>query len=200
MSFLVYLFHKENCNSDVIAVARSALSAILTLKKKKTFAECQKVSKMLKGILKPWPTFPKYTVIYDSDIILTYMGKLPNNSSLLLEDLTKKLCTLLLLLSGQRCQTIASLDLTFNDHSSEKFEFAVNKVMKTKKPGKHQQPIEYSSHQGNEKYVVNCLGEYIRRTELIRENIGQATQLILLYAYPHKPIMSLLLLDILNCS
>ena len=110
MSFLDYLFHKENCNSDVIAVARSALSAILTLKKKKTFAECQKVSKMLKGILKPWPTFPKYTVIYDSDIILTYMGKLPNNSSLLLEDLTKKLCTLCLL-SSQRCQTIASLDL-----------------------------------------------------------------------------------------
>ena len=125
MPFLVYLLHKENCNSDVIALTRSALSAILTLKKKKTFAECQKVSKLLKGILKSWPTVPKYTVIYDSDIILNYMGKLPNNSSLLLEDLTRKLCTLLLL-SGQRCQTIASLDLTFNDHSSEKFEFTIN--------------------------------------------------------------------------
>ena len=39
--------------------------------------------------------------------------------------------------------------------------------------------------------VVNCLGEYIRRTELIRENIeDKPTQLILSYAYPHKPVTS----------
>ena len=192
MSFLAYLFHKENCNYGVIAVARSALSAILPLKEGKTFGECQKVSKMLKGIFKLRPTIPKYTVIYDPDIVLTYMDTLPNNSSLLLEDLTKRLCTLLCLLSGQRCQTIASLDLNFSDHTSKKFTFAINKVMETTKPGKHQQPIEYYSYQENEKLcVVNCLGGYIRRTELIRENIeDQPTQLILSYAYPHKPVTS----------
>ena len=89
---------------------------------------------MLKGIFKLRPTFPKYTVIYGPDIILMYMDTLPNNSSLLLEDLTKKLCTLLCLLNSQRCQTIASLDLNFSDHSSKKFTFAINKVMKTTKP------------------------------------------------------------------
>ena len=65
---------------------------------------------MLKVIFNPRATFPKYTIIYDPDIIFTYMDMLPNNSSLLLEDLAKKLCTLGLL-SSQRCQTIASLDL-----------------------------------------------------------------------------------------
>ena len=118
------------------------LSAILPLKEGKTFGECQKVNKMLKRIFKLRSSFPKYTIIYNPDIILMYMDTLPNNSSLLLEDLTKKLCTLLCLLSSQRCQTIASLDLNFSDPSSKKFTFAINKVMKTTKPGKHQQPIE----------------------------------------------------------
>ena len=44
--------------------------------------------------------------------------------------------------------------------------------MKTVKPGKHQQPVEYYSYQENRKLcVVNCLREYTRRTEMIRENI-----------------------------
>ena len=160
----------------------------MPLKEGKTFGECQEASKMVKGIFKLRPTFPNYIVIYDPDIILTYMDTLPNNSSLLLEHLTKKLCTLLCLLSGQRCQTIASLDLNFSDQSSENFTFAINKVIKTAKPDKHQEPTEYFSHQQNEKLcVLNCLREYIRRTKLIRGNIeGQPNQLILSYGYPHK--------------
>ena len=64
--------------------------------------------------------------------------------------------------------------------------------METTKLDKYQQPIEYYSYQENEKLcVVNCLVEYIRRAELTKENIeGQPNQLILSYAYPHKPVMS----------
>ena len=118
MSFLAYLFHKENCSYVVIAVARFALSAILPLKERKTFGECQKVCKMLKGLFKLGSTFPKYTVICSPGIIFTYMDTLPNNSSFLLEDLTKTLYTLLCLLSGQRCQTIAASDLNFRSTTS----------------------------------------------------------------------------------
>ena len=119
------------------------MSAILLLKEGKTFGESQEVSKMLKEIFKLRPTFPKYTIIYDPDIILPYMDALPTNASLLLEDLTKTLCTLLYLLTGQRCQTIASLDLNFSDQSSGNFTFAINKVLKTTKLSKHQQAIQY---------------------------------------------------------
>ena len=53
-----------------------------------------------------------------------------------------------------------------------KCTFAITKVMKTVKPGKHQQPVEYYSYQENRKLcAVNCLREYTRRTEMIRENI-----------------------------
>ena len=146
----------------------------------KTFGECQKVSKIWKGIFKLRPTLPKYAVIFDADIILTYMDMLPNNSSLLLGNLSKKLCILLCLLSNQRCQNIASLDLNFGIHSSVKFTFAINKVMKTTKPGKHQQPIQYYSYQENERLSV------VNWTELIRENIESQPIQLISYACPYQ--------------
>ena len=127
MSFLAYLFHKENCSYVVIAVTRFALSPILPLKEQKTFSECQKVCKMSKGLLKLGSIFPKYTVICSPDIIFMYMDTLPNNSSLLLEDLTKTLYTLLCLLSGQRCQTIAASDLNFSSTKSNWILFITEK-------------------------------------------------------------------------
>lgn len=57
-------------------------------------------------------------------------------------------------------------------------------MIKTTKPGKHQQTKEYYSYQKN-----NKLREYTRRTELIRENIeDQPSRLILSYVYTHKPV------------
>ena len=63
--------------------------------------------------------------------------------------------------------------------------------MKTTKPDKHQQTIEYYLYQENNKLcVINYICEYKRRKELIRVNIkGQRTQLILLYAYFHEAKM-----------
>ena len=192
MSFLADLFHKENCKYGVTAVARSALSAILPKHEGKTFGEHPDVSKMLRGIFKLRPMFPKYTVIYDPDIVLNYMKSIPDNSCLMLEQLIKKLCTLLCLLSGQRCQTISFLDLKYSHLSHGKYTFAINQILKTSKPGKHQPPLEYCTYPENGKLcVVACLTEYKKRTELIRENLeGQPTQLILSYAYPHEPVGS----------
>ena len=99
---------------------------------------------------------------------LTDIDTFPNNSNLLLKDVTKKLCALFCLLSGQRCQTIASLNLNFSYHSNGKFTFALRKVMETTKPITHRQLIEYCSFQENKKLIVKeFLREYTRRTELI---------------------------------
>ena len=109
---------------------------------------------------------------------LTDIDTFPNNSNLLLKDVTQKLCALFCLLSGQRCQTIASLNLNFSYHSNGKIAFALRKVMKTTKLITYQQLIEYYSYQENKKLlVVNFLREYTRRIELIRENIeGQPSR------------------------
>ena len=192
INFLSYLFHEGKYQYGSIAAARSALSAILPKQDGKTFGEHPTVSKLLKGIYKLRPSLPKYTVIYDPDIVLSYIATLPKNSELLLELLTKKLVTLLCLLSGQRAQSIEALHLNYSSLSNGKYIFYIPSVLKTSKPGRHQAPLEFESFPDNENLcIVNCIQEYISRTKLIRENLeGQPTKLILSYAYPHQPVGS----------
>ena len=192
MSFLSDLFHKEGRKYGVIAVARSALSTILPKKEGKTFGKDPDVSRMIKGVFKLRPSLPKYVSTYDPEVILRYITSLPPNKDLLLEMLTKKLCTLLCLLSGQRSQSMHVLKVKKSVYNHGTYAFYIDKVIKTTKPGNHQKPLEFREFPYNEKLcVVNCLHEYIKRTELIRENLeGDNDQLILSYAYPHNAINS----------
>ena len=99
-AFLSELIHNGKGDYGFIAVASSALSAILPKQDNVTFRKDGIVSCMLKGILKLRPSFPKH-VTYDPNIVLKYMGSVNTNKDLSLELLTKKLCTLLYFLSGQ---------------------------------------------------------------------------------------------------
>ena len=109
MSVLSNIFYEEKLKYGTIEVARSALSAILPKINGQTFGKDDRVSRMIKGIFKLRPNSPKYVVIFDPDIILQYMDSLLANNLLSMDLLTKKLCSLLCLLSGPRSQTISSL-------------------------------------------------------------------------------------------
>ena len=186
MKFLAELYNKENAKYGYIAAARSALSAVLPKDKGTTFGTCEEVSRMLKGIFKLRPTLPRYTVVYDPELVLEYITRLPENKFLDMEFLIKKLATLLCLLSAQRAQTIGALRLDFCHRSDNAITFYIPSVLKTTKPGKHQEPLIFRYFPDNEKIcVVSYLKEYLSRTENIRENLEMdAQQLILSYAYP----------------
>ena len=188
MLFLAHLFHKEGQKHGATAAARSPLSAILSKIGGKLFDQDPSVSQMIKVILKLRLSLPKYVITYDPDIILRYIDSLPHDKFLLLELLTKKLGILLCLLSWQRVQSSQALKLSKSNLSNGTYTFYIDKVLKTTKPGKHQKPLEYREFSSNKKFcVVPCPKEYISRTELITENL-EGNQLILSYAYPHKPI------------
>ena len=157
MSFLADLFYKENQKYGLIAVARSALSTILPRKEGKTFGKDETVSRMIRGIFKLRPSLPKYVSTYDPDVILRYISNLPSNRELMLEMLTKKLCTLLCLLSGQRAQSIQVLKISKSVFSHDTYAFYIDKVIKTSKPGNHQKPLEYRMFPGNKKSLCGKL-------------------------------------------
>ena len=119
MCFLAQLF-EQNHKHGVIAVAKSALSAVLYKRKRLSFGQDPNVSQMMKDIFKLHPTLRKYVVTYDPDIILNYMNTLPDNSSLSLELLRKKLVMLLCLLSGQRSQSIHAIQTNYMKFSNNK--------------------------------------------------------------------------------
>ena len=111
MSFLSNMFEKKKGKYCSIAVARSALSAILPKVNGKKFGKNDRISRMIKKILKLHPSLPKYVVTYDPNIILQYTDLLPANNRLSMDLLTKKLWILFCLLSGQRSQTITSIKI-----------------------------------------------------------------------------------------
>jgi len=189
MNFLEFLFSEKKASYGHIAATRSALSAILPKSNNVTFGKSPNVSRMIKGIFKLRPSLPRHTLIYDANFVLNYIRSLPNNDELDLELLTKKLVTLLCLLSGQRAQTIPALKLNFANIDDQSATFYIASLLKTSRPGKHQEPLRFLKFEETKLCVINCLLEYTKRTELIRENLpNQPQELILSYAYPHHPV------------
>ena len=103
--------------------------------------------------------------------------------------LTKKLCSLLCFLSGQRSQSIGKLKIDKSILSYRSCTFYFDTVLKITKPGNHQHPLVFNTYPQNSKLcIIDCLQEYRRRADLVRENLdGNPQELILLYAYPFKP-------------
>ena len=110
----------------------------------------------------------------------------------MLETLTKKLCMLLCLLSGQRCQTIPVLNLDHMHRDQMSYSLYIHKALKTTSPSFHQKPLQFVAFPDEDLLcIVKCLNEYIERTKLIRENSCEDDkQLIISYAYPNKPVKS----------
>ena len=85
MSFIAKLFHEENYDYGVLDAVFSPLSTILPNQNGKAFGQDKIVSQMMRGIFKHRLSLPKYTVLYDPDVILKYMNHLPENEQLNLE-------------------------------------------------------------------------------------------------------------------
>ena len=191
LEFLMYLFNAGE-KHGYISNARSALSAILPVTNTLSFGKLEIVKRFMKGVYKRRPSFPRNVVMYDANIVLDYIASLPANEHLLLEDLTKKLCTLLCLLSGQRAQAIPALTLNmcYRDPISAEYILYVDKIMKTSTPNNHVQPLELEAFPEDPKLcIVRCLDEYIDRTGHLRENNGAGGNMQLILSYhTSKPV------------
>ena len=89
IAFIWEVIHNDKGNYGVIAVARAALSTILSKQGNVTFKKDSNVDRMLRGRFKLRPPLLKQIVTYDPNIVLKYMDSLPTNKNLSLELLTK---------------------------------------------------------------------------------------------------------------
>ena len=195
LDFLVWLHVDQNAKYSTIASARSTMSAFTPMQQETVFGKHPLVSKVIKGMFRERPRIPRKVVIYDTNKVLQYLDSLPDNDSLLLEHLTRKLTTMLCLLSGQRSQSIGYLFPEHMHKSDTIFTFYIPKMLKTTTPMFHQEPLEFEAFPHNTNLCVyKCLEAYLNRTELIRENLpreeGEKLSLILSYQYPNLPVKS----------
>ena len=91
--------------------------------------------KLLKGVFEKKPARPRYSSIWVVNIVFDYLNQLPEDIQL--KELTLKLTMLLVLLTGQRWQTLHLLNIDNIQLLKDKCIFYVNNVVKQTSARKH---------------------------------------------------------------
>lgn len=107
ISFLQFIFDTKPHKYGTFNNHRSALSLILY----DNISEDARLKRFLKGINNLRPARPRYNVTWDTKPVLDYLEKMYPLDGLSLKDLSLKLATLLILITGQRVQTIFSINI-----------------------------------------------------------------------------------------
>ena len=114
---------------------------------------------------------------------------MPLIGELSLKELTVKLIMLLLLVTGQRGQTIHVLDINNNNMTqcNDSYTFTITEHLKQSLPGNPNPVITLKAYHNDERLCVfiTHLKEYICRTRIIR---GTESHLLLSFVKPHERV------------
>ena len=102
-----------------------------------------------------------------------------------LKDLSFKFLMLLLLVSGQRGQTIHMLDLNDMIVSDNGFTFVVVNHLKQSRPGYHNPQLKLVPFEDSSLCVVTTCKEYLKKTKSFR---GNQSKLFISYVKPCKEV------------
>ena len=186
IEFLVSLYN-SGLGYSAINTARSALSTVLILQNRRKFGEHPLVCRYMRGILQLRPALPKYSEIWDVNVVLTHLKTFAEAALLPIRDLTIKLNILLFLITGQREQTIHKLDINFIQAVPNGYRITIKDKLKSTRLGKHLAPLDLMEFPEEPSLSVTVhLREYLKRTSSYR---GENTQLFLSYIKRFKPVL-----------
>lgn len=177
LEFLTFQFNRGASYGSLNSY-RSAISQIVT----PDIAQDFRVKRFFKGVYSLRPSSAKYNLTWDPEIVLKFIRELPE--SMILEDLTLKLAVLLALATGQRVQTLASIELHNIIKNSNGIIIKVSKRLKTSGPNKLQPVLQLPYfHQDNKICVATTLIEYLEKTKHLRNQ--STNNLFITHKKPH---------------
>ena len=183
LDFLLHL-HKLGIGYSGLNTARSALSAVLHIDGVAAGTH-PLTCRFMKGIFNLKPTLPRYTFVWDANSVLNALSKLHPANTLSLKQLTLKTTLLAAILSGQRVQSLQKLRLNDMSQDGDSIQFVFTSLLKTSKPGSHQQPLIFLAFSDKSICIVHYLKEYMKRTQVLRK---QEVQLFISYRKPHRAV------------
>ncbi|KAL0879323.1 hypothetical protein ABMA27_003101 [Loxostege sticticalis] len=133
LSFLTKLV-EQGASYGSINCAKSALSLLLGSK----ISTDDRLKRFMKGVFRLNPPQPKYDVTWDPQIVLNFLSCWYPNENLILENLTKKLVTLLAIATGHRVQTLSLIKTQNIQQSNQKILIKIPDLIKTSRPGSNQ--------------------------------------------------------------
>ena len=142
------------------------------------------MARFMKGVFNLRPSLPRYTCTWDVTDVLNHLKNLAL-STIDLKTLSKKLALLLLLLSGQRLQTIYTLKVSNIHISSCGCSIFLDSLLKTSRPCHHKSHLNFNYYSDTNLCVIAHLERYISLTQSVR---GTSDSLFISYCKPYKPV------------
>jgi hypothetical protein len=105
--FFFTIMFEAGAQYGTLNSCRSALSLILG----RQISEDDRIKRFFKGIFRLRPPLPKYNLTWDTSLVIETLAKWIPNETLSLEMITKKLVTLLALVTAHRVQTFSKIDV-----------------------------------------------------------------------------------------
>lgn len=181
----LHSLYQEGQSYSSINSAKSALSTIFSLRHNIKYGELELVRRFMKGIYRLRPATARYKTTWDADKLLSLFKTWPDNSCLSIKNLTIKLAGLLAITSGQRVQTLASINID-NIVNGDPIQIIITDILKTSRPSVCNPVINLPKYDDQKLCVVNVLNEYLKRTSTYRND----RKLFLGITKPHKPVCS----------
>ncbi|XP_063366804.1 uncharacterized protein LOC134660224 [Cydia amplana] len=183
LTFLTELC-SEGAGYGSVNCCKSALVLLLGNK----ISSDDRVKRFMKGVFRLHPPQPKYNTTWDPQLVLNHLSKLSPNKNLSLENLSKKLVTLLAIVTAHRVQTLSLIKLSNIYHYSDKVLIKISDLIKTSRPGSHQPVLSLPFFKEKPDICPGqALLDYINMTKDIR---GGCERLFIAFKKPHKEITS----------
>lgn len=180
LKFLSFQFEKGSSFSTLNSY-RSAIAQILG----PNLGQDYRIKRFFRGVYQLRPSQPKYSCTWDAKIVLNFLRGL-NNDNISLEYLTYKTCMLIALATGQRVQTIASIELGNIAKSDKGIEIKISKRIKTSGKNKPQPYLILPFFNADQSVcVATCILFYITKTESLRANSTNCSNLLLTFKKPY---------------
>ena len=178
--------YDNNCGYSALNSARSALSALISFPGDLSIGNHPLITRFLKGVFQIRPALPRYSSIWDVNVVLKYLKSEAPATRLSLKELSYKVTMLLLLLSGPRLQTMKLLNIRDFSYTSSSFSFQISSKVKQTRPGTHLPSLTFKAYAPDRRLCVyTYLKEYLAQTENLR---GQETQLLISFQKPYKGV------------
>ena len=176
----------DNRGFSAIGTACSAVASIVTLKCGTPEGSHPLVRNFTQGVFNLKPSTPRYVDIWDPEIVLKFLKSWSPAKALSLTKLVKKLCVLILLVSGQRGQILQALTIDNMSVGKNAYTFKIeNKDVKQGRRGYKPEPLVLSTFPADKRLCVyHYLTVYLKRTLDIR---GKNRSILLSSVKPYNP-------------
>ena len=163
---------------------KCAISTYVSIPPYKSASDHPLINQYMKGVFNLRPPKARYTATWDVKLVFNHFSELPGNSNLTDKQLSQKLLLLLLLLGGQRMNTIFSFTTDRMKLSELTCVFSPDVVLKHSRRGRKLDSFTYYKFPDNKLCVIECLQEYLaRRGTRVPDT---TTKLLITYGRPYK--------------